>query len=105
MEETAPDNKPGKVFMRLRRLHWADKAGVILAGLLIIGGLIALRDPQDMVIVHTTGDMRGGQGASVIEIARPATVRFYGITALSLGMGLAVFMVWALQTTDDNAST
>ena len=89
--------------MRLRRLHSADTAGIIVAGLLIIGGIIALLGPQKMVIVHTTGDMVGAQG-NVIEIAGPATVRFYAITALSLGVGLAVFMLWALKTTDDDTS-
>jgi hypothetical protein len=79
-------------------------AGIVISGLLIIGGLIALLAPQDMVIVHTTSDMVGERSDSVIEIATPATVRFYAITAISLGAGLAVFMVWALKTTDENTS-
>ena len=92
--------------MRLRRLHWADTAGIVIAGLLIIGGLISLLGPhQNMVFFHSAGDMVGIPIDGVREIATPATIRFYGITALSLGVGLALFMWWALKTTDDDGSS
>ena len=89
--------------MRLRRLHWADTAGIIIAGLLIIGSLIALLGPQDIIIFHATGDM-SGQQSGVLETTTPTTIRSYAIAALSLGVGLAVFMFWALKTTDDDTS-
>lgn len=92
--------------MKLRRLHWADTAGIIIAGLLIVGGLISLLGPQQgMVVFHSAGDMTGAPIDGVREIVTPATVRFYGITALSLGVGLALFMWWALKTTDNDASS
>jgi hypothetical protein len=58
-----------------------------------------------MVLFHSAGDLTGGPTDGVREIATPATIRFYGITALSLGLGLALFMSWALKTTDDGGDS
>ena len=92
--------------MKFRRLHWADTAGITIAGLLIVGGLISLLGPrQSMVLFHPAGDMTGFPTDGIREIATPATIRFYGITALSLGLGLALFMWWALKTTDDGGDS
>lgn len=91
--------------MKFRRLHWADTLGLILAAMLIICGLASVFDPHPMVFSHAAGDLIGGPVAGVLEIATPSTVRFYGITALSLGVGLALFMWWALKTTDDGGNS
>ncbi|HWM25197.1 MAG TPA: hypothetical protein VNP98_10260 [Chthoniobacterales bacterium] len=74
-----------------------------MAALLIIGGVFGLLRSEDMVIFHATGDMVGAQ-SGLLEIANSEAVHFYAITALSLGMGLVVFMVWALKTTNDDTS-
>jgi hypothetical protein len=85
-----------------RHLHWADAAGIIIAVLLIVAGLASVLRPQrELVFFHSSGDMNGNPIEGVREIATPETIRFYGIIALSLGCGLALFMWWALKTTDN----
>jgi hypothetical protein len=89
--------------VKLRRLHFADTAGILLAVLLILAGLAALVRPDDVLVFHATGDMTGGSAGGVIERFDPERVRLYGAVALMLGIGLATFLVWALRS-DDNTS-
>jgi hypothetical protein len=89
--------------VKLRRIHFADAAGIVLALLLIIVGLAALARPESMVIFHPAGDITGGSAGGVIEGFSPQRVRFYGSVALILGIGLSAFLVWALKTDEDDA--
>jgi hypothetical protein len=86
--------------LRLRRFHFADVAGIVLAILLIVVGFFALVSPHDMIIFHPTGDITGGPAGTIIEKMSPARVRFYGGTAVILGVGLGTFLFWALRGDD-----
>ncbi len=86
---------------KLRRLHFADVAGIILAVMFTLAGIIALANPVDIIVFHPAGDSTGTPGQSVLEIFNPDRVRTYGAISLSFGLSLAAFLYWALRDDEE----
>ena len=79
-----------------QRLHFVDFAGLVIATLLIVGGMLSVLDPRVMLIFHATNDFVGTP-AGLLEKASVDTVRFYGWIAVLSGALLAIYVVWSFR--------
>ena len=77
-----------------------DKVALLIAALLILGGLVGAIYPRELIIAHGTwgGRARGGAPTTLAEFVTPAHARFYGLAAIAGGAALAGIIIWAVRT-------
>jgi hypothetical protein len=79
------------------RFQTMDKIALLLAVLLIVGGLFALLGPQDLTFGRATNYPKNRQ-ETLAEHISPSQSRLYGLLALLGGAGLATYVLWAART-------
>ncbi len=79
------------------RFQTMDKIALVIAALLIAGGLFALAVPQDLVFGRATNYPKNRQ-ETLAEHIPPSQSRLYGLLALLGGAGLATCILWASRS-------
>ncbi len=77
----------------MRTLARSDVVGLLLAAFLIVGGLLTILVPRDIVVEH----LMMGKGASTVEYVTPEGARVYGAVAVSSGIALGALLVWGIR--------
>ena len=78
----------------MRRLTSSDVGALILAALFFFGGLVGVISPKAINLRHATNDpVLGTPGGSHEDVTK-GRARFYGVMAVLLGAGLAVFVIF-----------
>ena len=76
------------------RLQPTDKAALILAALLIIGGFFAMLAPQYFAFGRAKNFPRARQ-QTLAEHITASQSRIYGFGAVILGAALSAYVIWA----------
>jgi hypothetical protein len=79
------------------RLQTMDKVALVVALLLIVGGVFTLLAPQDLTFGRATNYPKNQQ-ETLVEHISPSQSRLYGLLALLGGAGLATYVLWASRT-------
>ena len=79
------------------RLQATDKAALIIAALLIIGGIFALLAPQDFAFGRATNFPRARQ-ETLVEHVTSSQSRIYGFAAVIAGAALSAYILWGPRT-------
>jgi hypothetical protein len=80
----------------MQRFETMDKVALLIATLLIVGGLLGALLPSDFIIAHATTHLRA-RPATLIEHVTPAHARLYGLAAIVGGAVVAVYVLWATR--------
>ena len=67
---------------------------MVLAALFFLGGLVLVIFPKEMKLWHVTHDPVSDWQDSYFEDVTKGRARFYGVMAMLLGAGLAVFVIF-----------
>ncbi len=78
----------------MKRLTSTDLGALVLAVLLFFGGLVGAIFPKEMKLWHVTHDPVSDWQDSYFEDVTKGRARFYGVMAMLLGAGLALFVIF-----------
>ena len=78
----------------MQRFEAMDKVALLIATLLIVGGLLGALLPSDFIIAHATTHLRA-RPATMIEHVTPGHARLYGLAAIIGGAVVAGYVLWA----------
>jgi hypothetical protein len=78
----------------MKRLTSTGLGALVLAALFFFGGLVLVILPKEMKLWHVTYQSDSGMQGSYFEDVTKGRARFYGVMAMLLGTGLAVFIIF-----------
>jgi hypothetical protein len=78
----------------MRRFTGTESGALIVAALFFVGGIVDVVYPKERVIVHPTVDAGGNLPETYIESANKQQVRWYGILAIAVGVGIASLAIY-----------
>jgi hypothetical protein len=78
----------------MQRLSSSDVGALVLAALFFFGGLVLVIFPKEMKLRHPTHDPVHDTPGGYFEDVTKGRARFYGVMAMLLGTGLAVFIIF-----------
>jgi hypothetical protein len=84
---------------KLRRFQFAEIAGLVIALLFLVGGMIALIDPHELVLFRASNDFVGTP-SGIIEGLSPDATRYYAIGALVVGTTILLLVLWPARRDD-----
>jgi len=73
-----------------------DKVALLIAALLITGGIIGVVLPTDFILPHATTHLRA-RPATLIEHVTPSRARCYGFAAVAGGLVVGAYVWWATR--------
>lgn len=74
-----------------------ELSAVVIAGVMMVTGLILLIAPQDVIVPHATTTLRAKPAMLIEHVRKPAS-RFYALSALLGGAGIATFVLLTRNT-------
>ena len=78
----------------MRRLTSTEVGGLLLAGLLVVAGSIAVLNPREGVIGRQACDPVSGSPRGYLEYVTKGKSRFYGGLAILIGCGLLAIVFY-----------
>jgi len=78
----------------MKRVTSTELGALVLAPLFFLGGLGLVIFPKEMKLWHVTHDPVSDWQDSYFEDVTKGRARFYGVMAMLLGAGLAVFIIF-----------
>ncbi len=81
------------------KLSVTDQVGLLLALFFVIGGLVAVLRPDDLVFVRLVGTMKGGLRGELDHVTRTET-RVYGAISVAAGTAFGGILIRGIRTSE-----